>query len=659
MEYRGIQLEDSVNLYTKSGNINQTIKKGLDNLVERLKETGHILMSKYKGNKEKILINYQCEHEPNWVQTASYTSNKVGCPECAGNTPEQGKRRLIEALQANDHVLMSEYKGNQGKVFIDFKCGHEPHELVPYAYYNGVRCPKCSGVSPEQAKEDFYNKIKQNNHTALTEYKKANEKVLIDFNCSHEPHSITPSDYKDGKGCPICGKKKSAKTKTLKTEKAFRELAKKRDHVIVEYKGLEKTTLIDFKCGHGPQPIHANVYFYRNGGCTRCGGQSSEQAKEEFFALIEENKHQVLSEYKGSHKKILIDFQCGHEPNWTYPTTYKKGHECPECHFELISIKHSEQNRKEFPSLVESRGHKLLTPYGKNGSEKVLIDFKCGHDPKWIVPLNYKYADSGCLDCSRENLAQRMRLKSKENAKEFPSLVESNGHVLLTPYGKNNMEKVLIDFKCGHDPQLSSPALYKSGKRCLECARVIFRASNFKKGKKLLMKKLKENNHILLTEYTGAKEKILIDFQCKHEPHWITPDSYKSGSGCPKCSESKGEKIIREWLEENNINYVTQYMLPNKLWRYDFYIPSKNLIVEVQGLQHYKFVEYFHRTKENFYKQANNYNNKWAYARLKLGINFIEVNYKEGKPELALERFIEAYNEYRRIEESEKQLSLL
>ena len=42
----------------------------------------------------------------------------------------------------------------------------------------------------------------------------------------------------------------------------------------------------------------------------------------------------------------------------------------------------------------------------------------------------------------------------------------------------------------------------------------------------------------------------------------------------------------------------------------------------------------------------------------KLGINFIEVNYKEGNPELALERFIKAYNEYRPIEELEKQLNM-
>lgn len=63
---------------------------------------------------------------------------------------------------------------------------------------------------------------------------------------------------------------------------------------------------------------------------------------------------------------------------------------------------------------------------------------------------------------------------------------------------------------------------------------------------------------------------------------------------CPYCSDgpSKGEKIIAGWLEKNVIIY-RKGCLPNRSWRYDFIIPSQNLFVEVQGIQHTE-ESYFH-----------------------------------------------------------------
>ena len=161
------------------------------------------------------------------------------------------------------------------------------------------------------------------------------------------------------------------------------------------------------------------------------------------------------------------------------------------------------------------------------------------------------------------------------------------------------------------------PSNYRSNPTCRACnAEAVH-----KRFTESFITLVKSRKHELLSPYVHNTEKVLIDFKCGHEPHWIRPRDYKHKNVfCPKCTESKGEKIIREWLETNQIEHFTQYKLSNKRWRYDFYIPSENLIVEVQGLQHYKFVEYFHKTKENFYKQANEYNDKWAYARLKLGL---------------------------------------
>ena len=69
---------------------------------------------------------------------------------------------------------------------------------------------------------------------------------------------------------------------------------------------------------------------------------------------------------------------------------------------------------------------------------------------------------------------------------------------------------------------------------------------------------------------------------------------YCHGFSCPKCKDSINslpEKIMIGVLDQLNIEYyieVTKNILPwAKRFRYDFYIPSKNLIIEQDGALHF------------------------------------------------------------------------
>lgn len=77
----------------------------------------------------------------------------------------------------------------------------------------------------------------------------------------------------------------------------------------------------------------------------------------------------------------------------------------------------------------------------------------------------------------------------------------------------------------------------------------------------------------------------------------ITPTNILSGYGCPQCNESKGERKIRIWLQQNKISYIFQYKYvdckdKNPL-PFDFYLPDYNCIIEYDGEQHYKANDYF------------------------------------------------------------------
>lgn len=336
-------------------------------------------------------------------------------------------------------------------------------------------------------------------------------------------------------------------------------------------------------------------------------------------------KHQLLSEFVNQRTKILIDFKCGHEPNWVKADHYvnsKSG--CPHC-----NRKEFHTAKENFRKLVKSNGHTLLGKYLGMHSE-VLIDYHCEHEPSEVKPYSYIQCEGRCPNCSNTKI---------RSMNKFITLLEENGHTLVGEYIDNGT-KVLIDYHCGHDPSENTPHNYISNNtRCPRCS-----GTSPQQAKEDFMNRLQENGHKLLSEYVDTNfVKVLINFNCGHEPHWLLVASYKQGQGCPRCAESKGEKIIKEWLGTNGIEYKSQYRIDGARYLYDIYLPKFNLIVEVQGQQHFNFIKLFHKDEEGFRQEKLNDLNKQTYAENN-GNKYMAVDYRESKPHLALERFKDAFS---------------
>lgn len=71
---------------------------------------------------------------------------------------------------------------------------------------------------------------------------------------------------------------------------------------------------------------------------------------------------------------------------------------------------------------------------------------------------------------------------------------------------------------------------------------------------------------------------------------------------------SNGEEFIYNTFKQHNINFKSEFTFE---WLVsdtgynmflDFYLPDKQIAIEYDGKQHYQYVEYIHRTKENFEK---------------------------------------------------------
>jgi hypothetical protein len=65
---------------------------------------------------------------------------------------------------------------------------------------------------------------------------------------------------------------------------------------------------------------------------------------------------------------------------------------------------------------------------------------------------------------------------------------------------------------------------------------------------------------------------------------------------CNNCNSSIGEKIVNQYLKENNYIFKREYEIYPKEWEnplyYDFYIPDLKIAIEYDGEQHFKPVDF-------------------------------------------------------------------
>ena len=126
---------------------------------------------------------------------------------------------------------------------------------------------------------------------------------------------------------------------------------------------------------------------------------------------------------------------------------------------------------------------------------------------------------------------------------------------------------------------------------------------------KVILKKttkqfIKESNEIhnfrydySKVNYVNNQTKVIITCSIHGDFEQVS-SSHLSGTGCPHCMESKGERKISKFLDQKNIEYVRQkkfddciglrYKLP-----FDFYLPKYRVAIEFDGKQHYEPMEYF------------------------------------------------------------------
>ncbi len=140
-----------------------------------------------------------------------------------------------------------------------------------------------------------------------------------------------------------------------------------------------------------------------------------------------------------------------------------------------------------------------------------------------------------------------------------------------------------------------------SGSGCRKCANKIININNgrsYTQEKFIEVAEKKEIPNVSFekTVYKSKKEKIIVTCSI-HGDYETNAEMILKGCGCPKCNTSKNELLIAKHLTTNNILFERQKKIEGlkhiRSLKFDFYLPDHNILVEFDGEQHFKSVEYW------------------------------------------------------------------
>jgi very-short-patch-repair endonuclease len=229
-----------------------------------------------------------------------------------------------------------------------------------------------------------------------------------------------------------------------------------------------------------------------------------------------------------------------------------------------------------------------------------------------------------CPECGKINKSNKL----KSDKEKF--IIKANKkHNFLYDYSLSNYidSETKIEIICKkHGMFEQKPNNHIQGQKCPKCQ------NNLKSNNEIFIKKA-NIIHSNKYEYSSSdyiNNKIEIDIRCQiHGIFKQRPDVHLQGQGCPYCNESKGEKLIKKILENNNIKFKVQKRFNNcryiKPLPFDFYLYEKNICIEYDGIQHFEPRERFGGIK-TFLEQQKRDEIKNNYCKNN-NINLIRISY--------------------------------
>ena len=367
------------------------------------------------------------------------------------------------------------------------------------------------------------------------------------------------------------------------------------------YTGSENKIIITCLI-HGDFQQTPGSHINQKSGCKKCGRQSQTQKRKlglEKFIIKSKKVHGNRYDYSkvdyvNSRTNVII--KCTEHGEF-YPSpgnhiNRKSG--CPKC---SIIEQHNKQKKtlEEFiEDSIKVHGEKYDYSESKYIGGKTKITVICKEHGRFYPTPNNHVRKTGCPKCSLIEQGERQT----KTLEEF--IIQSkNVHGDLYDYSQVNYinTETIISVKCKKHNELfyPTPNNHLRGSGCPECKteKLTKTLDEFIKDSKEVHGELYNYSKV---DYEKGDKKVIIICK-KHGEFKQTPRVHLGGGGCQRCSYSKGELEVSNYLKKHKIEYIPQFIFDDlsfeRKLRCDFYLNVRNIVIEFNGEQHYKSNSFF------------------------------------------------------------------
>lgn len=243
--------------------------------------------------------------------------------------------------------------------------------------------------------------------------------------------------------------------------------------------------------------------------------------------------------------------------------------------------------------------YRLTSEYISMKNEVILLHLGCNKTYK-LTRLKTFFENGGkCPHCKEIKSNSTKKVTEEEFIKRIKEQT-GDEYSYISGFTKMNEKVIMRHNICEHEWEIE-PKMFTGVKqrRCPKCA-------NKNRGKYALKENYLEsilkdsydgNEYKWLSEYSGNNKHYhkILHIECDRE-YEVRPNDFQQGYRCPYCSQ--------ELKESRNLGYIKDYLIKNKVefeiekkfeecknksyLPFDIYIPSKNLLIEYDGEQHFK-----------------------------------------------------------------------
>ena len=279
--------------------------------------------------------------------------------------------------------------------------------------------------------------------------------------------------------------------------------------------------------------------------------------------------------------------------------------------------------------------YSLITEYKNN---KELLPIRCRKHDVFSMSANDHLKGHGCPKCADEKTGERCRMTYEEFLKRATQVHgDTYDYSLIT---KENFVDSHTDVKIicqNHGFFKQTPHEHLSGRGCYWCGKKSMAQKQSLTRDEVVMRcnEIFNNkyDYSLFTKYHSKKD--IIQVICPKHGAWsisVSNHLYMQ-SGCPHCKRSLGEEHIAQFLDRFNIKYQEQYRIKNEsllcinmYMMVDFFLPQYDIVIEYNGIQHYKESPLF--DGRTFEQQQERDNAVRMYCK-EHGIKLVEIPYTD------------------------------